>query len=285
MDEIQRQIHKGGDLLSCFGSLFLVADGRGMKFATKQCLHQGFEDATDPAIKLIKRSFPQLDWERMLDRKHGELYLDIGIFYHSDYRHPLTSLWRIPFLEKSFEVLECQSPTIHHIGTIAFYGGLKAEMKAKSKQNSHIISQIAYCLAFKTIRSPGTQEYLCSNKDIIDQSQKFLNSVQNWSELFLSAQSQFYSVQDELQGLASVILDFLPKSIEKVLLIFLMICARIKDKYRHSRFYLTSQFSGSDHQLSFAYFKDVSWTLQASTRTALILGFPTTELCHSFLDI
>jgi hypothetical protein len=253
MREIQSRIHKGGDLLSCFGSPFLVADSRGMKFATKQCLYQGSNGATQPAIELIKGSFPQLDWERMLDRKHGELYLDIGISYHSDHRHPLTGLWRIPSLQKSFEALGCQSPTVHHMGTLGFYGGLKAEMKAKSKQNSHIISRIAYCLAFETIRSPGTQEYLCSNKDIIDRTPKFLNSVRNWSELFLSAQSRSYGVRDELRGLGSVILDFLPNSVEKVLPIFLInMCKRLKNKYRRGRFYLTSQFSGSVHQPSFA---------------------------------
>ncbi len=219
MDEIQSRIREGGKLLSCFGSLFLVADGRGMKFATKQCITQSSEDAAHPSFEQIKHSFPELDWERMLDRSYGELYLDIGISYHTDNRQPLTGLWRTPCLQKSFEALGNRSPTIHPLGTLALYGGLKAEMKSKSKRDNHVVSRISYCLAFETIRKPGTQEYLCSNKDIVERSPKFLDSIRNWSELFSSAQLRSYGVRDEIRGLAPLILDFLPTSIEKVSLL------------------------------------------------------------------
>jgi hypothetical protein len=217
MDEIQRRIRSGGELLSSFGSLFLVADGRGMKFATKQCnAPHSEEDSVHPAFEQIKVTFPELDWVRMLDRRYGELYLDIGISYHTDYSEPLTGLWRIPSLKKSFKALGSRSPTIHPLGTLALYGGLKAEMKAKSKRENHVISRISYCLAFETIRAPGTEEHLGSNKDIIERSPKFLASVRNWSALFLSAQSRSYGVRDEIRGLGSLILNFLPMSIEKV---------------------------------------------------------------------
>ena len=220
MDEIQRRIRDGGQLLSCFGSLFLVADGRGMKVATKQCVARHSENTVQPAFEQIKASFNELDWERMLDRGYGELYLDVGISYHTDYGQPLTGLWRIPYLQKSFEVLGSRSPIVYHLGTLGFYGGLKAEMKSKNKQHSHVVSRISYCLAFETVRSPGTQEYLCSNKDIIERSPKFLDAVRNWSELFLTAQSRSYGVRDEIRGLGPLILEFLPTSIEKVLFLF-----------------------------------------------------------------
>lgn len=221
MDEIQRRIQASGELLSSFGSLFLVADGRGMKFATKQCIASHTEqDTIGPSLEQIKTTFPELDWTRMLDRQFGELYLDVGISYHTNYNPSLTGLWRIPHLQKSFELLGSRSPTIHPLGTLGFYGGLKAEMKSKSKRDNHIASRISYCLAFETIRAPGTKEYLCSNKDIIERSQKFVAAVQNWSALFLSAQSRSFGVRDEIRGLGSLILNFLPKSIEKVFLSF-----------------------------------------------------------------
>jgi hypothetical protein len=217
MKEVERRISEGGELLSCFGSLFVVADGRGMKVATKQCIPRGIApNEAQPTFEQIKYSFPDLDWDRMLDRGCGELYLDIGISYHCNSQEPLTGLWRIPFLQKSFSKMGSQSPTIHPLGTLAFYGGLKAEMSTKSKRDSHIISRISYCLAFETIRSPGTMEYLCSDKDIVNRTPKFLSSVRNWSELFLSAQSRQYGVRDEIRGLASTIISFLPLSVEKV---------------------------------------------------------------------
>ncbi len=160
LQEVEKRIREGGELLSCFGSFFVVADGRGMKVVTKQCVSQGISSGeAHPTFEQIKISFPDLDWDRMLDRSHGEL-------------------------------------------------------------NRHIISRISYCLAFETIRSPGKEEYLCSDKDIVGRTQKFLDSVKSWSELFLSAQSRSYGVRDEVRGLASTVIAFLPGSIEKVPFIF-----------------------------------------------------------------
>jgi hypothetical protein len=221
MKEIKRTIEAGGELLSCFGSFFVVADGRGMKVATKQCITQGLAaDEAHPDFEQIKQSLPDLDWDRMLDRKYGELYLDIGLSYHSNSQEPLTGLWRIPCLQSSFSSMGSKSPTIHPLGTLAFYGGLKAEMSQKAKQSRHIISRISYCLAFEAVRSPGTAEYLCSNKDVIERTPKFLQSVRNWAEIFLSARSRSFGVRDEIRGLAPAIISFVPLSIEKVNLKF-----------------------------------------------------------------
>lgn len=219
--EVEKRIREGGELLSCFGSFFVVADGRGMKVATKQCVSQGISsDEAHPTFDQIKISFPDLDWDRMLDRDYGELYFDVGISYHSNTRTPLTGLWRIPSLRASFSKMDSLSPTIHSLGTLAFYGGIKAEMSVKSKKTRHIISRISYCLAFETIRSPGKEEYLCSDRDIVGRTPKYLDSVKSWSELFLSAQSRSYGVRDEIRGLASAVIAFLPGSIEKVPFIF-----------------------------------------------------------------
>jgi hypothetical protein len=218
MKEVKKRIDEGGKLLSCFGSFFVVADGRGMKVATKQCIPPPASGEAHPTVTFdqIKHSLPDLSWDRMQDRTYGELYLDIGISYHCNSQEPLTGLWRIPCLKKSFTKMGSLSPKVHPLGTLAFYGGLKAEMSSKSKQDKHIISRISYCLAFETIRSPGTAEYLCSNKDIVERTPKFLDSVRKWSELFLSAQSRPFGVRDEIRGLASTVISFLPVSFEKV---------------------------------------------------------------------
>jgi hypothetical protein len=220
--EVKKRVIEGGELLSGFGSFFVVMDGRGMKVATKQCIGQGLAADQDsgPTMETIKQSFQFLDWDRMLDRQYGELYLDIGMSYHPNSLEPLTGLWRLPSLKKSFEKMGSCLPTVYPLGTLAFYGGLKAEMTAKSKRNCHTISRLSYCLVFETVRNPGAEEYLCSDKDIIGRTPKFMKSVQNWSELFLSAKSQSYGVRDEIRGIASIILDFLPASIEKVVFSF-----------------------------------------------------------------
>lgn len=229
MKEVQRRVNEGGELLSCFGSFFVVVDGHGIKFATKQCIGQGLAaGGVGPTLENIKQSFQFLDWDRMLDRQHSELYLDIGMSYHLNPPETLTGLWRIPCLQRSYEKMGSRMPAVHTLGTLTFYGGLKAEMSSKSKCNFHSVSRISYNLAFKAVRTPGTVDYLCSDKDVIDRSPKFLNSVQNWSGLFHSAKSQSYGVRDEIRGLASTILDFLPVSIEKVTLTLLPIAENSK---------------------------------------------------------
>jgi len=246
MKEVQKRVIEGGELLSCFGSFFIVMDGRGMKVATKQCIGQGLAaDQGGPTMETIKQSFRFLDWDRMMDRQHGELYLDIGMSYHPNSPEPLTGLWRLPSLKKSFERMGSRLPTVYPLGTLAFYGGLKAEMTEKSKRNVHLISRLSYCLAFETVRNPGAQEYLCSDKDIIDRTPKFQKSVQNWAELFHSAKSQSYGVRDEIRGLASTVLDFLPGSIEKVVSSFAReMAVNSKTLHRQRLFFVLIQSFG-----------------------------------------
>jgi hypothetical protein len=73
---IRQRISQNNDLLSCFGSFFLVIDGRGIKLLTKQ---YGSEET---AFDALKRMVPALDWNYMQDRANGELYLDLGISFH-----------------------------------------------------------------------------------------------------------------------------------------------------------------------------------------------------------
>jgi len=217
--EMQALIQQDADLLACFGSFFIVADGRGMKIATKQCIPPDSRENQPPTFDLIKAQFPDLDWERMLDRTFGELFLDVGISYHAQSSVPLTGLWRLPHLKASFNHLGSKAPTVHHFGTLAHYGGLKSEMKASCKVETHVVSRLSYCLAFETVRAPGTDEYLCSDKEIIERSARFKSACSKWMNLFSSGESRPYGVRDEIRGLGPSILRFLPKAVEKVTLI------------------------------------------------------------------
>ncbi|KJA22340.1 hypothetical protein HYPSUDRAFT_54899 [Hypholoma sublateritium FD-334 SS-4] len=92
MAEILRRVG-AEDYLSCFGSPFIVADGRGMKFTTKQCISPA---GSAPSFDLIKAQFPDLDWDQMLAVEKGELYLDLGTSYHP--QHPVPLDPRRPYL-------------------------------------------------------------------------------------------------------------------------------------------------------------------------------------------
>jgi hypothetical protein len=212
MEELCR-IVKSEESLSCFGSFFIVADGRGMKFTTKQCTPP---NESAPSFNLIKAEFPDLCWDVMQDRSKGELYLDIGTGYHSDDQRPLVGFWRIPSLLDSFKLMGSKKPTIFHFGTQKFHGGASAEISVKSKAKHHFISRISYCLAFEVVRNPGVKDYICSDADVVERSPRFQKECQRWLGLISSAALKSYGVRDEVRGLAGAVLELLNNSVEQV---------------------------------------------------------------------
>jgi len=217
MNAIQLSIDRNPGLLSCFGSCFIVADGRGMKLATKQCVPEGTSKrsySTD--FKLVQDRFPDLCWDQMLNRDKGELYLDMGVSFHSRYKDPLVGLWRLPSLRESFDSMGAKKGIVHHLTTLGYYGGIKAEMQLKRKEETHLVSRISYCLAFELVRNPGHAEYLCGDKEVINRSKRFIGACRNWRELFLSGSTRSFGVRDEIRGLAQIILNHLPNAVEQV---------------------------------------------------------------------
>jgi hypothetical protein len=204
-------------LLSQFGSFFIVADGRGMKMATKQCIPKIAQPGESSTMfGLIKEQFSDLDWDQMLDQSKGTLYLDLGISFHSDSTKPLVGLWRLEKLQESFSEMGTKKGCIHHFNTFAFYGGMKAEMKARSKTELHLVSRLSYCLAFELVRCPGTKDYLCPDKDIVDNSERFHKACRSWLSLFEGAVSRSFGVREEIRGIGSTIINLLPFASLKV---------------------------------------------------------------------
>lgn len=212
MEELCRII-KEGDSLSCFGSFFIVADGRGMKFTTKQCV---LAEESAPSFDLIKAEFADLDWDVMQDRGKGELYLDIGTGYHSEHQVPLVGFWRLPSLLDAFGQMESKKPTTFNFGTQKFHGGMSAEMSMKAKTTSHLISKINYCLAFEVVRNPGTSDYICSDVDVVGRTTRFHTECQKWLALTSAAVFNPYGVREEVRGLAGIVLKRLEHSGDQV---------------------------------------------------------------------
>jgi hypothetical protein len=214
--EVKFCIDGDPELLSCFGSFFLAADGRGMKLATKQCTSKTEESDSDSShsvdFTLIQEQFSDLDWDQMLDRSKGELYLDLGISYHSSHTEPLVGLWRLPSLQRSFQAMGFKKGTTHHMNTLGFYGGMKAEMKLRMKEESLAVSRVAYNLIFEVIRNPGAMQYFCEDKDLIGRSDKFSQAQRNWINLLQKAKTRSFGVRDEVRGLAGAVLYHLPNA-------------------------------------------------------------------------
>jgi hypothetical protein len=88
------------DLLSRFGSFFFILDARGIKILTKQ------HNSDVNAFQMLQTVVPSLDWDHMINRTNGELYLDLGISFHPIHTlEPMVGMWRLSSLQSSYALM------------------------------------------------------------------------------------------------------------------------------------------------------------------------------------
>ena len=207
------------DLLSRFGSFFFVLDARGIKMLSKQ--HTSGEDA----FQVLRNLVPSLDWEYMLDRTKGELYLDLGTSFHPiNVSEPMVGLWRLSNLRSSYALMgyskrDCKE---YSHNTMQDYGGMKAETSNLTKHHTHVVKRISYDLTFEVVRKPGETAYVSNLDDMIRCNQRYLDGCKRWVQLLEGAENHSYGVRDEIRASAHVVTQLLPVVIERVLLLFFL---------------------------------------------------------------
>ena len=218
---MKQKVQANPALLGRYGSFFFAADARGIKVITKQCLHPKGHGQDPPELSSIFGAFEDLDWEYMLDRSRGELYLDLGISFHTKQDTPLVGLWRINKLHESYELMGMKKGDVHHFSTFGNYGGRKAAMKKERQQAVHIKSRISYNLAFELVRNPGMLDYIIGDIEAVKSSDRFKDACQSWVNLFDEGMKRSYGVRDEVRATAPAIQDLLKVAFLKVQLYFL----------------------------------------------------------------
>jgi hypothetical protein len=210
---IHQKISQNIDLLSCFGSFFLVIDGRGIKLLSKQ---SGLEET---AFEALQRMVPTLDWSYMLDRANGELYLDLGISFHPiNTPDPMVGLWRLKSLRSSYSLMghSTKNSKEYHYNTMKDYGGMKAETSDLVRHHTHVVKRISYNLFFESIRQPGQQAYITSLDNAIRCNQKYLDGCMHWIKALEAGTKQSYGVRDELRASGFVVAELLQVVMERV---------------------------------------------------------------------
>lgn len=98
-----------------FGSFFFVADIRGIKWLTTVIVG----DHGTP-YQLLCKNYPSMDWEYMMDRQHGQLFIDLGMGFHPDpdSQEPLIGLWRLDKTHASYAAAGMKAGNIHHLNTL-----------------------------------------------------------------------------------------------------------------------------------------------------------------------
>ena len=209
---IRQTVSQNDDLLSCFGSFFFVLDARGIKSLSKQY------GPGENTFQALQRMVPTLDWNHMLDRANGELYLDLGVSFHPKTIEPMVGLWRLEGLRSSYSLMgkSTRNSQEYHYNTMEDYGGMKAETSAQVKHHTHIIKQISYNLFFKSIHQPGQQEYISSLGNAIACNQKYLDGCTDWIKALEADKKCSYGVRDELHASGFVVEELLQVVLERV---------------------------------------------------------------------
>lgn len=186
-------------LLARFGSFFFVLEAKGIKLNTFTVVHPLQSEMPDPdPWDKLKTQFPHLDLEYMVDRKHGELFVDLGFTFHPKTLQPLVGLWRLDALEASFGAGGYRKGYIHPNNTLARYGGLQAEMTKERARRSHVLFRSSYCLHYEAVRTAKNEPYFTQDGDAYSVNVEFMEEC-NRRVLLLqgSACKNSYGVRDE----------------------------------------------------------------------------------------
>ena len=201
------------DLLSRFGSFFFVLDSRGVKTLTKQHVLE------KNAFQTLQTLVPSLDWVHMMDRKNGELYLDLGVSFHPiNTSEPMVGLWRLSSLRSSYSLMghskkNCKE--FHH-NNMQEYGSMNAQTSDTTREHTHISKRISYNLNFEAVRVPGQQDYISTLGDAIRCNQKYMEGCQRWVKVLEEGEKHSYGVRDELRASAYVVNELLQNVIKRV---------------------------------------------------------------------
>ncbi|KAG1795963.1 uncharacterized protein HD556DRAFT_1234984 [Suillus plorans] len=209
--DVQRQmedcIRNGEGELSMYGSFFFILEGKGIKLLTKDGQRGRFLGPEEA----LCRNLSDLDWPYMMNRKHGELLVDVGISFtpHST-DIPVVGVWRLDALEASFGAGGFKRGEIHHHNTLSRYGALQAEMQQERSQQTHIAFRSTYNLYYESIRTNSNQANFASDSDAYKLSPSYMAECFEIAKVLDGCKEKTYGVRDEYRvsgHAARIILD------------------------------------------------------------------------------
>jgi hypothetical protein len=119
---MKHQVQANPALLGRYGSCF-AADARGIKLVTKQYFQSKSPQEFSSDLADIFSTFEDLDWKYMLDKRIGELYLDLCLSFHTKQDIPVVGLWSLNKLDESYRFMDMIQGDVHHFSTLGNYGG------------------------------------------------------------------------------------------------------------------------------------------------------------------
>jgi len=173
-------------------------------------------------MKSLKHNVPQMAWDYVLDRRNGEVHLDVGFTYHprrakeeeedDKDKSGVTGLWRMGYLEESFSKGGYKAGTAHHINTLAGFGALQAEMTRERSQRVHIMLRSAYNLSYEPVRKKDNDPWFCGDADAYNLTETFFSACEEKSKQYSNRGSRSYGVRDEYRVSGQAAVDILGSS-------------------------------------------------------------------------
>ncbi|KAG1762332.1 hypothetical protein EV702DRAFT_1228544 [Suillus placidus] len=204
---MEAYVHNGEGELSMYGSFFFILEGKGIKLLTKDGQRGRFSGPEEA----LRRNLPDLDWPYMMNRRHGELLVDVGISFtpHSP-EVPVVGVWRLDALEASFGAGGYKRGEMHHHNTLSRYGALQAEMQQERSQQTHIAFRSTYNLYYESIRTNNNQVNFASDSDAYKLSPSYMAECFEIMKVVEGCKEKTYGVRDEYRvsgHAARIILD------------------------------------------------------------------------------
>jgi hypothetical protein len=211
---ISKGCHTPSKLLSRYGSFFFVLDVRGIKTATMEDPERKTErfgqmHRVKTAWENLVEQYSMLDWNVMLDRTRGELYVDVGVSYHAEAQRPMVGLWRLPHLTESYLYGGMSIPDSCRglkLNLLDNYGSVQAEMPGKRKDTTHIVFRSSYQLLYEIFRTNRNElRAVCFESDAYNANPKFLKDCGGLVEAYERAMGKSFGVRDEwrMSGVAA----------------------------------------------------------------------------------
>ncbi|KAF8429402.1 hypothetical protein L210DRAFT_3418840 [Boletus edulis BED1] len=189
---------------SMYGSFFFAVEGKGIKLLTKD--GQGGEYVS-PEVAL-RHNLPCLNWDYMLDRRNGELLVDVGVSFTPKTKEPLVGLWRLDMLEESYAAAGFNKGTLHHHCTLYRYGALQAEMSEDRALQTHIAFRNTYNLYYEAVRPNNNIPSFAKDSDAYNLMPAYYKECFGTIKVLRGAKAKTYGVRDEyrVSGQAAQIL-------------------------------------------------------------------------------
>jgi hypothetical protein len=205
-DHMETRICDGEGELSMYVSMFFILEGKGIKLLTKDGQRGRFSGPEEA----LCHNLSDLDWSYMIDWRHGELLVDVGIsFTPCSPDVPVIGVWRLDALEASFSVGGYKRGEMHHHNMLSRYGALQAKMQQERSQQMHIAFRSTYNLYYESIHTNNNQVNFASDSDAYKLT-PYMTECFDIMKVVDGCKEKTYGVRDEYRvssHAARIILD------------------------------------------------------------------------------